>query len=325
MSNKHFFTGECTYLVQAEIKKRKNAFVEKYGAEWVHIIHPDNYNLTTIQSALMGGGFFSTKSLTILYGLPRDNFPTNKVKAADATQIEDFLMKHREQITPENVILLVSYKPDKRTRSYKFFDKNSTKKEFKVPKGKALSSFVSAKLWSLISWSQADLIVSRVWDDLHNLSNEWDKLIQYADFHSLDKLTDEQIELVTYSQSQINSFDILDVLFTKPEKALHLIDRAQKEWSDMFMFLGMLYRGLKMILGMIDLHLDWVKSSKDIASKLKVHPFALMKQHKHIQTFVKLQPQIQSLYHKLLTIDREIKTGQIPAEAFWVNVKRSIV
>jgi DNA polymerase III delta subunit len=54
-------------------------------------------------------------------------------------------MKHWDQIPEENILILVSYKPDKRTKSRKFFSSKATIKEFKKKKGKDLTLFVLDK------------------------------------------------------------------------------------------------------------------------------------------------------------------------------------
>jgi len=70
----------------------------------------------------------------VIYGIPRDNITTNKAKAEQAEPIVTFLQDHREQIPEENILILISYKPDKRTKSWKFFSKASEIKEFKPKK-----------------------------------------------------------------------------------------------------------------------------------------------------------------------------------------------
>lgn len=118
---KLIFTGESHYQVHEALTYRKNGFVAKHGSEWLHIFRHDELDLGTIQSCVMGWWFFATKSLTIIYGVPRDNTGTNKAKAAEAEPLEKFLMESRDHIPSDNIVILVSYKPDKRMKSWKFF------------------------------------------------------------------------------------------------------------------------------------------------------------------------------------------------------------
>lgn len=318
---KLIFTGESHYQVHEALDFRKKGFVSKHWSEWLHIFRHDELDLDMVQSCVMWWWFFAAKSLTIIYGLPRDNTSTNKVKASDAEHIESFLMESRDHIPSDNVVILVSYKPDKRMKSWKFFSKAATIKEFKPKKGKDLTLFVVQKLWSLITNTQAEYIVSLVGNNLYNLSYEAQKLNLYAEYHALEKLTNDHISQVAYAQWEGDNFKILDKIFTDPSKAITLIDEAKHEWTDMFLFTGMLYRWLKLIIGMLDLDAAGVKSSKDMSSTLKLHPFAVAKQHSKIATFRAQQDKIKDFYRALLQLDRDIKTGNYPADAYWVKIK----
>ncbi len=72
--------------------------------------------------------------------------------------------------------------------------------------------------------------------------HECEKLQAYADYHSKTILSEKDIDLIVWSQAPIDSFHILDNLFSNKEKALDLISQAQQQQQDLFQFLGMLYR-----------------------------------------------------------------------------------
>ena len=175
----------------------------------MHIFRHDELDVGQIQSALMGGGFFATKSLVVIYGIPRDNITINSAKAAEAQPVEELLQKYREQIPEDNILILVSYKPDKRTKSYKFFSKHAELKEFKPKKPKDLVPFVLSRATnlqdeakSLISTAQAQMIIASVGPNMYNLAHESQKLQYYAQYHQLEMLSDEQIHSLIYSQSE---------------------------------------------------------------------------------------------------------------------------
>lgn len=77
---------------------------------------------------------------------------------------------------------------------------------------------------------------------MFNIANECEKLQLYAEYNTLEKLTNENIQDIVYSQTDIDSFKILDNIFTNKSKALTLITQAQQQNKDLFQFLGMLYR-----------------------------------------------------------------------------------
>ncbi len=92
----------------------------------------------------------------------------------------------------------------------------------------------------------------------------------------------------------------------------------------MFQFLGMLYRGLKLVIQMVDKYRSGVTSAKQIASELKLHPFAVAKQFGNIKTLDAHFNDIIKLYHSLLELDVSIKTWTLPMETFWVEVKKLV-
>ena len=191
-------------------------------------------------------------------------------------------------------------------------------------KGPQLTQFVQQNLGTLIDNSHANLIVSLVGDNLFNLVNECEKLRLYSEYHQLEKLSSEQIQDIVYAQAEIDSFKILDNLFTNKEKTLELITDYQEQNTDMFQFLGMLYRGLKMVIQMVNLHTRGVTDSKEMANTLKIHPFAISKQNKNITTLRANFSKIKNFYHDLLELDYNIKSGIYPAEGFWLEIKKMI-
>ena len=66
------------------------------------------------------------------------------------------------------------------------------------------------------------------------------------------------------------------------------------------------------------------RDAKAIASTLKLHPFVVNKNIKHIEYFLQNKNGIQKLYEALVHKDYEIKSGKLPAELFWLETKKMI-
>ncbi len=330
--NKILFTGESHFLVHQALAYWKVKFQQKFWDQGIHSFSYDSIDIPTIQSALLWWWFFSSKNLVIIYGLPKENDAARKIDTNKAQQLEEFLIENWEWVPDDNFLLLVSYKPDKRTKSYKFFSSHCTIKSYPKLKWKDLTLFVLEKLqiqeWeilkTIISNQEANFLISLVWDDLYNLHHECEKLVYYAKYHNLEILTPEHIKEVVYSQADFDVFKILDTLCTDPKKALVLITEAQHKWQNEFEFLWMLYRGLKMILSMLELKKEWISSSKQAASILKLHPFAAAKQRSKIDLYSPVEHKIKKLYRSILELDSFIKTGKYPQEWFWIWIKSSL-
>lgn len=324
MKNKFLFTGLEAYTLHTEIQKWKSAFLEKYGEQGLFVFKSNELDKGVITNCIFSGGMFATKKLIIIYGVPKDNYTPNKALASKISPIEEMLINKWEKIPAESVIILISYKPDKRTKAYKFFSKNAEVKTFTPLKWPQLSQFVQQQLWPLIDTSKANLIVSLVGNNLFNLAHECEKLQMYVQYHQLEKLDEKQIQEIVYAQAEIDSFKILDNLFTNKEKTLELITHYQEQNTDIFQFLGMLYRWLKMVLQMVNLHTQGITDSKEIASTLKIHPFAISKQNKNITILRANFSKIKNFYHTLLELDYNIKSGIYPAEGFWLKIKKMV-
>ena len=330
---KLLFTWESQYQVQEALSFWKKEFTKKYGQSWVHTFYSDQIDREAIQWSLMWSWFFSEKSLTVIYGLPKDNTSTNKMASADAEWVESFLMKHREEIPSSNILILVSYKPDKRTKSWKYFSTHASIKNFPKKKGKDLVLFVLGKCvnqseeWikqSLLTNTQAEYIVHTVWNDLYKLHYECDKVTQYCAYHKKNTVEDDLLSSLICSHADHDSFKILDAMWTDPTKAVKLIEEAQENQQNEYEFLWMLFRWLKLILWMLDLQAKWISSSKEMASVLKIHPFAVAKNKNKLELYKTNIDWITHLYKELLNLDYSIKTWRYPSEWFWVRIKSLI-
>ncbi len=305
--------------------------MQKYWNEWVHVFRQGDINMSELQSCVFGGWFFSQKSLVIIYWVPKDNNTENKLTASESEPLEKILEDNWDKIPEETILILVSYKPDKRTRSWKFFSTSTTIKEFPKKKGKDLTLFVLDKS-TLLKWEniihlidskQAEKIVSIVGNNLFNLHYECDKIVHYCIFHNLQKISNETIEWLLYRQDH-DSFKVIDTIFSNPDAALEYIGQAQQNNQNEYEFLGMLYRWCKLILNLLELEKQWVSSSKEMAKILSLHPFAVSKHKSKLWEYRKIEDKVSSLFLWLLQLEYNLKTWQYPAEWFWVKVKSLI-
>ena len=324
-----FFTWASSYQLDQTLEKRKQSFSSKYGDAGIYQLSGEQITVGALQDALMGGGFFATKSLVILKGVPTDKVATNKLKAEQVNTITEFLQKNRDTIWDDKVLILVSYTPDKRTKAYKFFSKHATLKTFSPPKESWCVSMIQQQLWSLITYPQAKLIQQYVGTDERNLLHECQKLTALAQHRSLTSLDDDTILDIITPHAITNNFALLDARLKNSgddtSKTLKLIDdvHAQRwtstEWPIMTMW--MLYRWFKGMLSVLDLDKQWITSAKEIASQIKMPPFTVSKHLKNIATLRTHETYLRTLYPRLLQLDYDLKTWWVTSETFWVHMK----
>jgi DNA polymerase III delta subunit len=71
--------------------------------------------------------------MIVIYGVPSDGAPDNKVPAASVEVFAEMCIAANLEFSAETIVVLVSYKPDKRTKFYKYLEKNATVKLFEKP------------------------------------------------------------------------------------------------------------------------------------------------------------------------------------------------
>ena len=71
--------------------------------------------------------------MIVIYGIPTDSDTSNKLPAAEISSFAEEFITKIATITPDTFVVFVSYKPDKRTKFYKYLEKNATVKLFEKP------------------------------------------------------------------------------------------------------------------------------------------------------------------------------------------------
>lgn len=321
--NIFLFTWEEKFLLYQELGKRKKSFLEKYWWENIFEFKSDDINVAEIFNAIFSWWLFVSKKLIIIFWLPKDTDKDNSVPASKYNDFEQKLVDSFQTIPDSVVLVFVSFTPDKRLKTYKFLAENINIKEFPKLNENRLKDFAKSILKD-ISQSDLDYLVSQVWDNMFGIYNESNKLKIYSQ-EKWTKIDKDMIDNIIYPQAMINSFELLDKMFFDKKRSLQILENMREKWADTFQFLWMLYWWLKSVLQMIDLYSDWMTSSKDLASKIWVHPFVVAKNMKIIDKLLPKQSKIKEFFEKLIYLDYNIKTWKIPAEIFWLEIKNIIM
>jgi DNA polymerase III delta subunit len=96
-------------------------FAEKNGKDSIFSFNRENRDYGQIKQTIFSGGFFVTNKLIILYGIPLDTEKSNAIKTDEIEKLAEDIMNY--PLPSEVLLICVSYKPDKRGRFYKRFDK----------------------------------------------------------------------------------------------------------------------------------------------------------------------------------------------------------
>lgn len=203
----------------------KQNFAQKFGQDSVFSFDVENFDSSKAMELLLAGGLFAEKKLVVVHGVPADTDADNKLPAKAIEEFSNALLA-REANLPDSVLLImVSYKPDKRLKLYKFLQDKVQHKEFKPLSGIQIKLFVKEQLGDLkMSDEVMDYFLIKVGKDLYRLVSEIEKLQLWAQVHSLKEIDEKTVDKVNYGQVEVNSFLFFDHLVPEKKKAIRILD-----------------------------------------------------------------------------------------------------
>lgn len=250
----YLLTGDNTFGIEQQLKKR----IAGYDGE-VERIDGSELSIERLPDLLSGVTLFSAKRLVVLR-----NVSQNKLVWA---ALLDWLERG-----VENDIVLVEPSPDKRTKTYKWLEKNAdvfVAKELQ-PREALQWVMAEAKQQNIdLTERVAEFFIDYVGNDQWRLSSEMAKL-------ALDTAppTVERIRELVEPTPQATSFELLDAAFAgRHAEVERLLDTVARQ-EDPYMFFGLLSGQIYAI--------SLMKTAGDarpdeIAKTTGVHPFVLRK------------------------------------------------
>lgn len=321
LENIHLFVWEEQYWLNTKLFKWKSSFWDKYWKENIYVFYSNDFDVAWLTNAIFGGWLFQNKKLIVVYWVPKDTFPSNKMRESTFDELEKKLLNNLEKVPKDVILVFVSYIPDKRTKAFKFMQNNVTVSEFKNLSDKQLLEYVNNSFWTLTSIDISNYIVQMVGNNMYNINNEIIKLKTYCLEKNITSLSKQLVDYIIYSWVEANNFEVLDNIFFNKNKAFELIDQIRLSDQDRFQFLWMLYWWLKIIIQIVDLYESGIKDSKEIMWIMKVAPFVVSKNMKNIDKYISIKPKLKNIFSQLVNLDYSIKTWKIPQEIFWLEIK----
>jgi DNA polymerase III delta subunit len=140
------------------------------------------------------------------------------------------------------------------------------------------------------------------------LASEIEKLRYWQQKNATSSITEAVIAEVTFGQVEAESFKFFDHLFSAPTQSCIILDAMQAEGTDRNQVGGLLYRGLRNYLIVLDLTQQGIQESKSIASEGKMPPFTASILLKQLPLLKEKKAFITSFFKKLVLLDYDIKT-----------------
>lgn len=106
---------------------------------------------------------------------------------------------------------------------------------------------------------------------------------------------------------------------------MHILDKLQSESKSRNEVLGLLMRGLKLYLMLLDFDARGITSAKEIITETKLHPFVIHKNMKLLSTLREHHLFIKDFFKYLITLESDIKAGKKSDQFFRLAVKTQIL
>ncbi len=305
-------------------------FAEKNGVDSIFSFNRENRDYGQIKQTIFSGGFFVTNKLIILYGVPLDTEKSNAIKADEIEKLAEDIMNY--PLPSEVLLICVSYKPDKRGRFYKRFDKlhkdnpaQKTIKTFAPLSERELPDFVKENSKDLNLDSKViQALIHKVWNDQFRLESEIDKLRYWKKYYN-DEITTKVVDEVCFGMIEEDIFQFLDLALTDTKSAIKFIQWLQDDWLDRNAVNGSFSWWLRNYLFVLDYADQWITNSKQIASELKQNPRAIMNITKKISLLKEKRNLIKTLFKSIVDIDYDIKSGNTQPESYFFTIKKVLL
>lgn len=323
LDNVYLFTWEERFLIDQELQRWISSFSQKFGNDSIFVFNNENRDWWAVNQNIFWGWLFATKKLIILRWIP---FSAEKQNWFDTDSVNNFIDKFTvksDLIPNENLVVFLSYNPDKRWRLYKFLQSNAKIKEFNKFWTIEIKNFLKKYVWD-IQFSENDMtyFIDKVWDDLYRINSEIDKLVEYCHVYNLKKIDREIIDQISFGMTETIAFGFMDLLFKDPDKAVQYLDKIKAEWWNRNEFAGALYSQLKMYIMIDDYFQKWIKDQKQIATECNLNPKAVFINFKNIKQISNNWNELRNMYKCLVNLDCAIKSWKIKEDQFRLNIKK---
>lgn len=307
MPNVIFLYGNDEFAIARKLKEYESDFSDPTTASMntarleARLMSEDELN-----NAVNAMPFLASKRLVILSNPSfKYNHPATRKKFAE------FLSN-----TPDTAKLVIheSIEPKEAEKHWliKWAGKNSSAvktQAFMLPRQKDMSNWIvneTKNQGGKIEYQAASKLAEMVGVDTRQAGMEIAKLLAYVNWAR--PITESDVDAVCIVTSQQSVFDFVDALSTGNGKAAqHLLHRLLEN-EDSFSLWGMVIRQFRLLIQAREI-LDGRGNKDDVARALGIHPYVAEKTTGQAKRFS--LDALENIYHKLLEVDEEVKTGQI--------------
>lgn len=252
----HVFTGVNAYA----IRQATNELIAKHSDATLERVAADELRPTDMPQLLAGASLFSNEKLVVIDDL-------SKNKSVWATLDEQLA-----NVPDETTLLLIESSPDKRTKAYKWLQKNAEVREFNDLDERSAAEWVRNEVMDRggeIERHHALYLVQYVGLDQWRLSGELDKLLLAE-----KPITKELIQDITEPHPQATAFELLDAAFGRDQETLERLLTIVSRSEDPYKFFGLL---ASQVFALVAVSAADSRRSDEVAKEIGIHPFVVRK------------------------------------------------
>lgn len=278
--------GDNEFALTAERHKTVTSFLEQYDAFGFEYIDASESAEGRLREAVMQLPFLVERKLIVITGL------------FDSKNALDFLTQNLDAIPSDIDVLIITTKPDKRTKLYKTLQAQKSVTEFPVLSASQLTLWArnyALQLNAELSVNNAQLLVDRVGLSQMLLAREIEKLA------TEEEISAEAIQRMTEQHLTGTVFDLLSAVFSrKVNDALGIYDTLLSVKTDPAEIISLVAWQLH-VFSVVSFARD--KTNDNIARSAKLHPFVVSKATAAVRGISREQ-----LSHAIsLTIEAELR------------------
>jgi DNA polymerase III subunit delta len=298
MSTMHLLIGENMHELLQEKQRWIHEFERKFGSESYSRVDGSKASVRDLLDEVSVQPFLAEKRLVVVDGVPK------------ATKEE--IQHLSASIHPQNILLIVDAKPDKRSGGVKELLNVADVRTYPPKTGAPLKQWITmyvAQSGTIMSDEAITQLLELTGEDQAALASEIDKL---AAFKPGGTVTAGDVEILCVPSEEGVVWKISDLLAAGSKtQALAYAHRLLDRGGDAYGLWAILTSMLKNLVSVYAAQEAGNHSATDIAESTGVHPFAVRSLMKHAQRTT--AKQLQSFVSWAAESDIALKTGGLRA------------
>ena len=305
-----FLYGADTFRSNEKLSALKNKYLEKNssGTDLSVLDYESNSGIKNLSEVLSAQGLFSSKQLVFVKNILLNGSIDKQKEVLEFLKSNPALEKDNDSV----VVFFENGNPKKNGALFKFIVSHSKKQEFIPFDGAHLTNWALAYAKNIspeISFSRSalNMLLAATGNDLHILSNEITKLINYKNSGAI---TEEDVTLLVKSKVDSTMFETIEALLSgNKSRALELFHEQIAKGEDVFYILSMYTYQIRTLLKIGDFYWQGMTNTSDIAKASKLHPYVVQKTLSQVRSLD--EEKTKQILRDLAQIDQDAKTGKV--------------